>query len=561
MELKRFALSMISFLKKHSIPVILFSIFLIGLSLRFYRLSEFPVGFHIDEAINGVNGYFILQTGKDSNNNKFPLQTEVFGDYNPTGYSYLTILPIKLFGLNEFATRFPGALLGSLTVLACFLLAFSIFRNKTVSLLSAFLIAINPWHIALSRSSEETLISLFFVTLGFALVFLRFEKQKIKFLIPGVLLLLISYFMYFTPRVFVPLLLLAILIFILNLWQKNIKYRNLIFCSFLILGITAFYLVFVVRGGGDRFNQVSVFGSLGTRLIMQEQIREDGVAGTNVKITQFFHNKLINYSLTYILNYADYFSGSFLFIKGGFPVWFKVEGMGLIYLTELPFLLIGLVVLATYKNKVYRIPLLWLFLAPIAAAITIDDIPNVRRSLLMLPALELISAFGFWYVLQNKKKFVKILIACVSAIVLTYNFIYFLHQYFIHAPIHTNWFRNEGFGEMIKTVNASYNRVDKVVTTKAAGGIYPLVLFYMRYDPKLYLLEGMPKDRDYTGFGKFFFVPQDCPSQQKDDRFPKAGRIIYVDKGDCQLYSNLQNKKADYISRKDGTKVFRLVYD
>lgn len=535
-------------------------VLILSFFVRFYRLSDFPIGFHIDEAINGVNGYFLLQTGKDSNNNKFPLQTEVFGDYNPTGYSYLTILPIKLFGLNEFSTRFPGALLGVLTILACFLLTFSIFKNKTVSLLSAFLIAISPWHIVLSRSSEETLVSLFFITLGFALVFLSFDNQKIKFLILAVLLLGVSYFMYFTPRVFVPLLFLAILIFIFNLWQKNIKYRNLTFYSFLILGIIAFYLVFVVKGGGNRLNQVSVFGALGTKLVMQEQIREDGVAGTNVKITQFFHNKLINYSLTYISNYVDYFSSSFLFIRGGLPIWFKVEGMGLIYLTELPFLLIGLVVLAKDKNKTYKIPLLWLFIAPIAAAITIDDIPNVRRSLLMLPALELISAFGFLYVLQNRKKVVKILIICVSAIVLTCNFLYFLHQYFVHAPIHANWFRNEGFGEMIKTVYKSYNNYDRIIVTKSAGGIYPLILFYTKFDPALYQKEGSSKDREYTGFGKFFFVPQSCPSVDKDDRFPK-GRSIYVDNETCPDNSVLGDEKKTFINRKDGTRAFRIVYE
>lgn len=543
--------------KKLTLYVILALIVFIGAFLRFYQLSQIPNGFHIDESINGVNAYSILHTGRDSNNKWFPLQTEVFGDYNPTGYAYLTIIPVKLFGLNEFSTRFSGALLGSLTILASFLLALSVFKNKTVGLLAAFLIAVNPWHIALSRSSEETLVSLFFVVLGFALVFLSFDKQKIKFLIPGALLLGASYFMYFTPRIFVPLLFLAILIFIFRILKKNIKYRNLVFYFFLILGIIAFYLIFVARGGGDRFNQVSIFGSLGIKLVMQEQIREDGVVGTNVKITQFFHNKLINYSLTYISNYVDYFSGSFLFIKGGLPVWFKVEGMGLIYLVELPFLLIGLVALVKDKDRMYKIPLLWLFIAPIVAAITIDDIPNVRRSFLMLPALELIGAFGFLCVLQNRKKIVKILIISISTTLLICNFFYFIHQYFIHSPIHMNWFRNEGFGEMIKTVKISYNEVNKVIVTKDAGGIYPLILFYMQYNPKLYQSEGTPRDKEYMGFGKFFFVPESCPSQQKDNRFPKIKKVIYIDKGDCE--DGGRNTKTIY--RKDGSKVFNIVYE
>ncbi|MBI2028365.1 MAG: glycosyltransferase family 39 protein [Candidatus Levybacteria bacterium] len=545
--------------KKNIILIFLLLIFFVGGLLRFYQLDKVPNGLHIDEAINGVNGYFLLKTGKDSNNSKLPFQTEVFGDYNPTGYAYLTILPIKLFGLNEFSTRFPGAFLGSLTILACYLLTFSIFRNKKVGLLSAFLFAVNPWHIVLSRSSEETLVSLFFVVSGFALVILSFENQKLKLLIPGILLLAVSYFVYFTPRVFVPLVFLAILIYLFRIWNKKQirKYKSLLVGSFLLLGVLALFLVFLVKGGEDRFKQVSIFGSLETRLVMEEQIREDGVSGTNIKITQTFHNKVVNYFLTYISNYVDYFSGSFLFIKGGLPVWLRVEGMGLVYLIELPFLLVGLATLVTNKNKMHKVPLLWLLIVPMVAAITTDDIPNIRRSLIMLPMIEVISAFGFLYILQNKRKLINILVISSFGIFLTYNFFYFLHQYFVHVPIHRNWFRNEGFGEMVNTVKNSYNNVDKVIVTKDAGGIYPLILFYMKYDPKTYQDEGAPKDKNYGGFGKFFFVPQACPSIDKDIRFPNANKIIYVNKGDCKLKAI--NQKIIY--RKDKTKVFNITYE
>lgn len=550
---------MINLFKKRATFIILLLIFLAGALLRFYQLSQIPNGFHIDEAINGVNGYFILQTGKDSNNNKFPLQTEVFGDYNPTGYSYLTILPIKLFGLSEFSTRFPGAFLGSLTILASFLLAFSIFKNKIISLVSAFLIAISPWHIVFSRSSEQTLVSLFFVVLGFALVFLSFGNRKLRFLIPGILLLSISFFMYFTPRVFVPLLLLGVLIYFFKLWYKgeNIRYKSFLFGSLVFLALLAFILVVVTKGGGDRFKQVSVFGSLGTRLIMEEQIREDGVANTYVKITQLFHNKITSHLLAYVSNYVDYFSGNFLFIKGGLPIWLRVEGMGLMYLTQLPFLLIGSIILVVNKNRIYKIPMLWILLAPIVAALTIDDVPNIRRSLVMLPMLEIVSSFGFLYILQNRKKLLQILIVSVTGVILIFNFSYFIHQYFIHSGIHMNWYRSEGFGEMVKAVKSSYNNVDKVVVTKSNGGLYPLILFYMQYDPKDYLSEDSPKDREYRGFGKFFFVPQACPSKDKDERFPKDRRIIYVDKGECE--DKAQRQKIIY--RKDGTRIFNIVYE
>ena len=219
---------MIKVFKKRFVLISLVLIFLIGIFLRFYQLNTIPNGLHIDEAIGGVNGYFLLQTGRDSNNNVLPLQTEVFGDYNPTGYAYLTMLPINLLGLNEFSTRFPGAFLGGLTVVAVFLLALSIFKSKKIALLSALLLAISPWHIVFSRSSEETLVSLFFVVLGFALVLLSLENKKLKLLIPGIISLAISLFVYFTPRIFVPLFLLTIIAFVPGIWEKskNTRYRG-----------------------------------------------------------------------------------------------------------------------------------------------------------------------------------------------------------------------------------------------------------------------------------------------------------------------------------------------
>lgn len=556
---KHSALSMISFLKKYFILVALFIMLLVGVFFRFYRLSEFPVGFHLDEAISGVNGYYLLQTGKDSNNNFLPLQTEVFGDYNPTGYAYLSTVPIRIFDLSEFSTRFSGALLGSLTILALFLLTFSIFKSVKISLLSAFLITISPWHINFSRSSEQTLVSLFFVVLGFSLVFLSLENKKIKLLISGTTILALSFFMYFTPRIFVPFIFLITLFY--NDWQKKInkKYNNFLLISFAFLALLSFFLIFVVRGGENRFKQVSIFNSTETRLVTEERIREDGVMSTNIKITQLFHNKLTDNLLTYASNYLDYFSGNFLFLKGGLPVWFKIDGIGLIYLIELPFLLTGLVLLLVSKNKMHKIPLLWLFTAPLIAALTADDVPNIRRSLLMFPMIEVISAFGFLFILQKIKGSLKILLIVVVSAFLVYNFSYFIHQYIVHAKVHRTWYRNNGFPEMIKTVMKSFNEYDKILITKGAGGIYPLILFYTKFDPKEYQ-KILTKDKEYTGFGKFFFVPQGCPSVNKSEKFPK-GRLLYVDNGDCPDKDLTIYKKKIIINREDGTRAFRIVYE
>ena len=550
---------MISFFKKNFSLIILFSVLLIGIFFRFYRLSEFPVGFHVDEAINGVNGYFLLQTGRDSNNNKFPLQTEMFGDYNPTGYAYLATIPIKIFGLTVFATRFPGALLGSFSILAVFLLTYAIFLDKKTAILSSLFVAVSPWNIILSRSSEQTLTALFFVILGFSLtIFSLSRKQSLSFLISGMLVISISFFIYFTPRVFVLLIFPILFISFFNrIKQMNLRYKLVFTASFLLLIFLSFFLSVFLKGSENRFKQLSIFSFPETKLVMEEQIREDGVLGKNAMETRAFHNKLINYSLTYLSNYFEYFSANFLFLKGGLPPWLKVTGLGYIYLIELPFFIIGIINLIKNRDKKFWFVILWLLIAPLTAAITVDETPNIRRSLVMFPAVEIISAYGLLVILKNKKSFIRVFLSFFIGLIFIFNFAYFLHQYFGHEKVHRTWYRTNGMSKMIEEIKRVYNSYDKIIISKSQA-MYPLILFYMKYDPKTYLAEGHTKDREYTGFGKFFFVPQNCPIIDRNSRFPKAKHTLYVNSPECK---DNQSVKYHDIYREDGTKAFKIAYD
>lgn len=538
------------------LAVLIFSFF-----VRFYRLSDFPVGFHIDEAILGYTGYSLLLTGKDTNNIN-SLYTEVFGDFIPIGYHYLTIIPIKLFGLTEFSTRFPGAFLGALTAALAYLLSYSIFQNKKISIVSSLFFALSPWHIVLSRGSAEAGAMLFFIVAGWALILQSIRKESKKLLYLGTLLVCVSFFFYHAARLFVPSFYLAIVFLFSFFWKfKKQTYKIVFFSSFLICVFVSFLLVFVIAGGSSRFSQVSIFNYPETKLVMEEQIREDGVSHTQLFLTRVFHNKIFDYSKTFFSNYFDYFTANFLFLKGGYPIFFNVPHMGLVYSSELFFIILGAFLLAKNKNIFYKIPLIWLFLAPIAGALTVDDIPNIRRAIVMVPALEIIAAYAVFSFISCSlfRKLKKSVIASLGILFL-FSFSYFLHQYFVHTGVHRTWYRNNGVKSMINAVKKSYNDYDRVIVTKSTGGIYPLILFYMRMDPTIYQEAGSPKDREYTGFAKFFFVPQACPSIDKDDRFPK-GRSIYIDNGTCRETRGIPNKNEIFINKEDGTSAFRIVYD
>ena len=535
-------------------------IFIIAIFLRFYNLSSYPVGFHQDEASLGYNGYSLMLTGKDDNGNKFPLYIDMFGDNRPSGYHYLTIIPIKLFGLNEFATRFPGALFGSITVFAIFFLVLSIFRDKKLALISSLLVAVAPWNFVLSRASAEAIVALFFIIIGFGLFFYSLRNKKIIYIFVGTISMIASFFFYHTPRVFVPGLFLVFVLMFLSTIRKSYKnYKIAVFLSFILVSIIAIFLVFGISGGTGRYSQVNIFTSFETNFFQKQQIQEDAIAGSNNIASRFFHNKLTNVSLVFINNYFDYFGFNFLFTKGGLPIWYSIPRVGLLHLVELPLILIGIYYLLREKNTYSIIPLIWLLIAPIVPSITMDDVPNINRAIMMFPMLEIIAGFGLLSFIKNVKY--KKQITTLAVLFIMLSIFYFLHQYFYNAKTHKPWYRNNGFSEMMKIVDQNYNKYDIIAMSKFQGGIYPLVLFYSKYSPETYQEEGSPKNNDYGGFGKFFFFPQDCPSTQSNDKTPNVDKILYVDKGDCPFDKTLQYKKIIFIYREDGTKAFRIVYD
>ncbi|HMS22593.1 MAG TPA: glycosyltransferase family 39 protein [Candidatus Levybacteria bacterium] len=555
-------------LKKNWITLtILIGIFLCALLVRLINLSEFPVGFQIDEASLGYNSYSLFMTGRSESGDLLPLYVNTFGDYNPIGYDYLAIPSIAIFGLTEFATRLPAAIFGSISIFSMYYLAYVLFKNKKISLLSAFLIALSPWHIGLSRGSAETLVALFFVITGFAFILSFFNRYKKSNLIIGVFLLVISFLIYPAPRIFVPVLFVAVAVYYFKSWYLKKKYVFTLSLGFLILIISLSFLIFTIPGGTARFKQTSIFNFPETRLLLEEQIREDGVNGTNNLFTRAYHNKIINFSLTFVSNYMEYFNGSYLFIKGGQPLLFSIPSVGLVYLIELPFLIIGIYVLIKSKEKNSKIPLIWLIIAPIVAAATVDDTPNIRRSLLMVPAIEIIVSVGiisfFNYLKNHGHTFnatkIKYIITCFLIVCFIGNVMYFFHQYFIHAKHHRTWYRNNGFSEMMEIVNEKYEDFDKIVATKSGGG-YPLFLFFSKYNPRVYQMEGSPKDVDYKGFGKYIFVPSEYPSIDASTNMKTETSTLYIDRGTCSRPSLESGRKYKEIYREDGSLGFRVVY-
>ncbi len=539
---------------------LLFLIILLGCFLRFYQLGSIPSGFHADEAAFGYNAYSLLHTGRDEYGKFLPLVLKSFGDYKGALYAYLDIPFVAMLGLTPFAERLPSAIFGSLTILILYFFTEILTKNRKIGLISAFLFAISPWAINISRVTGDVTIALFFsVLMGYALLNLREKFTKLWFVV-AILSAFAAIVSYAPYRIYVVVIPTIFLLISLKRLKKSVAFDKnafVVLIAVLILGI-----IYTFTASITRFNQVSIFSNPNTELIMQEQIREDQF--TPVLITRLFHNKVINYTRTFLQNSSQYFTFNYLFLNGGQPQRENVPNTGLFYIWEAPFLLLGIYAILRRKKREEILLLLWWILLLAPTVITFDEIPNVHRNLIILPAMIAIIAIGIYelfnYKIFKNKKILPLILGFIF-ILGAYEFLYFGHQYLVHYDLHRPWYRGYAYKGLVADLQKYYPKYNKIIVTKSQSSPYIYILFYSKYDPKKYQAEGSPRDLDYTGFDKYYFVPLDCPlNSGKPGENYVSGKpgILYIDLGTCLTPKN-NAKLIDTIKWQDGTPAFKIM--
>lgn len=556
--------------------IILAIIILLASVVRLYRLGEIPVGFHRDEAFLGYNGYSLLKTGRDMTGNKLPINIESFL-YSPGGYSYASIPFISLFGLSAFSIRLTSAFFGILTIPLVFLFVNIMFKTlkqrQTFGLLSAGILAITPWHINLSRTATENVLIVFLITLG-SLLFIFFYQQtkQSKF---TYLFYFIAFFCFSTcltiyqaPRAFLPLFV-PILCFYGWIQYKNIKTTLAGLFLMVITIIIPVSLILLSPTLSTRMKTVSIFSTEETKLIVEEQIRGDGVMNVPIILSRIMHNKLIGYSNVFIQNFFSHISFPFLFTDQGLPARYRIPQSGLLYLSFLPLFFLGVIFLWKHQKHELLLFLSWIVCALIGSSLTFDDIPNLQRTLIVFPPLAIIIAAGFLQIFTVKRfKFFILLIFTLGIAIEGSRYVY---HYYIQQQIYRPWFRQEGYKQLVEEINTIKSQFKNIVITNSESSPSIFFLFFNSYNPHTYIQEATSKpfsDYDRTNFDKYIFSTTDCPFKEEtsvDLRTNKETILcnsepntLYVNAGSCKLPTHC-GKVLQQIKRKDLTTVFTIV--
>ncbi len=346
---------------------LLAAITLLAAFYRFYRLDQLPPGFHFDPAFYVFDALRLLQ-------GQFSIFFAAPGGSEPL-YPYLATVGVAWFGSNTpLGVKITSALLGVATIPVIYLFACTLFRSKRVGLLAALFTAISSWHIFYSRDGERLTLLVLLATLTFLYLWRALEKHRCRdYILTGLFLGLVLY-TYPAARIMPPAVVLAM---VFAAWQDRTQWRayaqGLVIVSalaavlFLPLGS---YYVLHPADFISHTTQVSIFASQ-----------------TN--------------PLPAVVNNAGLLLGMFV-LKGDEGIIRNVPGRPVFDPFSGALFLIGVIILAgtlvwprvSALNRRRAVLLtVWIVLA-LGLSLFSDDAPNYGRTLIALPAVMILPAWG-----------------------------------------------------------------------------------------------------------------------------------------------------------------------
>lgn len=527
--------------------LMLLSIFLLALALRLFHLGQTPIGFHVDELDAGYIGRYILLHGKDVVGNVLPLYFNKFGDFRPTGIFYLSGLSTFLFGVTEFAVRFPSAFIGALSIFPLYFLASALFGRKSIGFIAAGLLAVSPWHIVLSRATSESIIGLFLLLFGLWFVIRALNEGNRRLMIAGSFYMVSTYAFYHTFRALVPIFLLP-----LFLRETRPSLRKL------LMRITGLFFAITIalsftNAGSGRLNQVAFYKNPDLKNTMTALLA--GSKGPII-VSRIFHNKPVLFVREYVRLYVSYYSPNFLFLTGGYPDRYRVPEQGLFYIIFLPMLFVGLCSLL-YKKEQLAPKLFILFLLVVAtlpASLTYEDAPNVQRAVPLMIPLFLLMAYGteesIRWVFQGKM--IGYIASAVFALTFVFEISLFSYLYFIHADSFKSVYRNDGNRELFARIKELYPHYDYIVMS-AYDELPTYAAFYLHEFGEFPSQAYSPNPGEFR-IGKVIFMESKCPLTAY--RGNAMGKGIFVGYDGCPGRAGVLEQKT--VMRSDSTVAYRI---
>lgn len=470
---------------------LVFIVVLTSLFIRFFRVGDSPPSVNWDEASLGYTAYSLLHTGRDEYAKALPISLRSFDDYKPAVYSYLIVPWLVLRPLSDITTRLPSVIMGALLSFSLYVITYLLTKSRYLGIISAVLIAFEPWALHFSRVAFEANAANSLIYLALAL-FLYSVHSK-KFLPQALVMFIISTYTYHSERIIaIPLLVILLIIYRQNLFPVIKKQCILLTMLFVVLFIPL----------GINFVREPITSRLGSTNIFRLW------PFVPKNYPQVLFNPL--YALTWQVagRALAYYSPYNLFVKGSTEPAQYVPTLGLLNMIEFPFWAIGLLSLITY-GRVRKFLLPILILAPLPAIITWNWF-SVVRTLTIYPVFTLLVSVGLFTLWQQPlNRFMKYVLLLGFVLLWGLSALYLVNTEIIYSPSITYGDYQPGFEQSIPVLMAYAPEYDHIVIDSPHIAGYIFLLFYNQYDPRLYQHQ-VPRRNKNSGtesipFGKFEF--------------------------------------------------------
>lgn len=451
------------------------AILLLFLATRLAKISQVPPSLYWDEASIGYNAYSVLKTGRDEWGEALPLHFRAFGEFKLPVYIYSVITSETFFGLTQTAVRLPAVIYSLGVLILSYLIAAKISKRVWVGIASAFLICLSPWFFIFSRTGYEATAGLMFFLLGIYSLLLL-PKHKL-FLFGGAASWILAIYSYNSFRVLVPL---AGVLFLI-LFLKEVKRA---FGDFWKIGLISLLLI-----------------AISLVPIARVYLKDTGAIR--------FRTLAAGGALDFARNYMSHFSPNFLFMAGDANPRSQIPDRGELYLIDGILVILGALYILRSKKKLESLPLLFLLLAPIPAALTRES-PHALRAITMAPFFAIIASFGIFYLADIAPKYKNYIFIGLVIVYLGF-FGNYLQAFFKTYVGQSSREWQYGFKKLFSDYGSEIAKADKVVISDEYAQPYIFALFYEKYDPTRFQKEAVRNTPDkwgassVTSFGKFTF--------------------------------------------------------
>jgi hypothetical protein len=164
---------------------LLLLIFLAASALRIFVFPPHHL-LYIDEPWFMETAKGMLASGKPLLNEyvDFGVQSQIVYPKS-IGWPFLIAIAFRIIGISNLVAIDLSGVLGSLSVILVFALAYLLFSRADAALWSALVAALLPLHIVWSATAETTVPSIFFALLTLVLFMLCFKTQEFRMLFPA----------------------------------------------------------------------------------------------------------------------------------------------------------------------------------------------------------------------------------------------------------------------------------------------------------------------------------------------------------------------------------------